>query len=179
MLEVPMHAVLERLHLDHAHALRVLRWMETEFDLLAAGQHTDLRLIEDAMAYVLDYADVFHHPNEDAIFQRLQARDESLGDLLTELVNEHRALAIAGDALRTAAAGTDTEAIVTLGRAYAEALSRHMEVEEGAVLPLVDQIFDSGDWAAVARGVVHTDDPLFGRRIESRFESLYGRLQED
>jgi hemerythrin-like domain-containing protein len=178
MPETPMHAVLKRLHLDHAHALRVLRWMDTEFDLLEAGQHTDLCLIEDAMAYILDYADVFHHPNEDAIFERLQARDESLGDLLTELGNEHRELAAKGDALRVAAGGSDTSAIVTLGRAYTEALSRHMEVEEGAVLPLVDQIFDTADWAAVARGVVHTDDPLFGHRIESRFESLYGRLPE-
>ena len=179
-----MHAALDRLYLDHDNAARVLRWMGTEFDRLRAGNEADFQLIGDAMAYILDYAELFHHPNEDVMFARLEARDASLADLLAELAREHVELAEQGAELRLVVAGgeraceLDVDMVSNLGQAYTVSFHRHMDVEEGSVLPLVDQIFESADWQAVARRLVHMDDPLFGRRMPSRFRALRGRLQQ-
>lgn len=179
-----MHAALDRLYLDHDNAARVLAWMSAEFDRLRAGNEADFRLIGDAMAYVLDYAELFHHPNEDVMFDRLEARDASLTELLLELAREHVELAEQGAELRLVVSGIertnelDVDMVSNLGQAYTASFHRHMEVEEGSVLPLVDQIFDSADWQAIARRLVHMDDPLFGRRMPSRFQALRSRLQQ-
>jgi hemerythrin-like domain-containing protein len=179
-----MHAALDRLYLDHDNAARVLTWMGAEFDRLRAGNEADFQLIGDAMAYVLDYAELFHHPNEDVMFDRLEARDASLAELLVELAREHVELAEQGAELRRVVSGAgrtselDVDMVSNLGQAYTVSFHRHMEVEEGSVLPLMDQIFDSADWQAIARRLVHMDDPLFGRRMSSRFKALRTRLQQ-
>ncbi len=179
-----MHAALDRLYLDHDNAARVLRWMGAEFDRLRAGNEADFQLIGDAMAYILDYAELFHHPNEDVIFKRLVARDASLADLLAELVREHVELAERGAELRLAVAWAertcefDVDMVSNLGQAYTVCFHRHMEVEEGSVLPLVDQIFESADWQTIARRLVHMEDPLFGRSMPSRFQALRSRLHQ-
>ncbi len=69
---------------------------------------------------------------------------------------------------------TSWPAVAGNARLYAERLRHNMAVEELALFPLAEEVFDDEDWAAMVTALPRPApaDPLFVSQTEQRFAEL-------
>lgn len=152
-------------HADHMRFARLLDALEQEVARFHAADTPDYERMRDIVLWLRHYADGVHHPREDAAFERLVRHDPSLALPVNRLLQEHRVIAHAGEALldqlENAANGGfarrgDLEAAAATYLVYYRS---HLETEETHILPRAAALLDRKDWAAVAAVV-----PLEGSR---------------
>lgn len=177
------HRLLERLHADHVNMAGVMRVMSEELDRLEAGEAADYELLDDALRYIAGYSDVHHHPVEDVVYDELaNAAPEAAADL-GRIVEQHEKLIRQGQELQAAVAAVEEAAIVRrdrlveAGRAYLDALGRHMHIEEETLFPLAAEHMSADSWGRVESNLRLPPDPLFGPKPETEFEVLLGRIR--
>jgi len=143
-------------HADHVRFARLLDALEKEVAVFHGGDTPDYERMRDIVLWLRHYADGVHHPREDAAFERMVRRDPSLALPVNRLLQEHRVIAHAGEALlvqlENAAAGgfarrADLEAAAATFLVY---YRNHMNTEESHMLPRAAQLLNAEDWAAVA-----------------------------
>ncbi|VFN03963.1 MAG: Hemerythrin HHE cation binding domain-containing protein [Candidatus Kentron sp. G] len=127
-----------------------------------------------------NYPDLFHHPKEDILFQRVTKRDESANSIVAELVQDHHALADQGKALFDLLHALIHEHPVERGtleakaREYILTLRTHMNLEEGTLLPMAKKVLHEEDWSEIEGIMGNRDDPLFGENIvQAEYLALY------
>jgi hemerythrin-like domain-containing protein len=152
----PMTDPIAAWHADHARFARLLDALESEVACFHGGETPDYERMRDVVLWLRQYADVVHHPLEDAAFERLVRRDPSLALPVARLQQEHRVIAHAGEALLgqldNAASGgfaprADLEAAAATFLVY---YRNHLATEESKVLPRAGELLGPEDWAAVA-----------------------------
>ena len=89
------HIILQ-LQKDHLNAAKLLDLLEAQIGTLHDGETPDYLLMFDVMCYMRHYPDLFHHPKEDLIFEKLKERDPSVRPIVDNLMEEHKALAEKG-----------------------------------------------------------------------------------
>ncbi len=113
-------------------------------------------LMLDIVSYLKEQSDRFHHPREDAAFVRMVQHDPTLRLPINRLLQEHRAIAVAGDELTTHLNEVIVENVVeraTVESAVALYLSyyrHHLATEENEILPRAANLMTAQDWATVA-----------------------------
>lgn len=151
-----MSELIEAWHADHMRFVRLLDALEQEVARFHAGDTPDYERMRDIVLWLRHYADGVHHPREDAAFQRLVRHDPSLALPVNRLLQEHRVIAHAGEALleqlEHAASGgfarrADLEAAAATYLVYYRS---HLEVEERQILPRAAALLGREDWTAVA-----------------------------
>jgi len=178
-----MMGVMGELHRDHVHFARLLTILDDEVEMIHEEGPPDYQLALDIMHYMTQYPDLFHHPREDVVFERMLLRDPSLSTVLGALVQDHKKLAVIGLRFHDALAGVLEGAIMSReeinreGCEYLTAMRQHMDVEEGEVFPLAEKLLGDRDWAAVDEAMGRREDPLFGSVVELRFADLFEYLK--
>src|SRR5262250_2873389 len=100
---LPMSLILPRLRQDHANLQRLLVILNRQIAVLDRRERPDWDIIEGVVEYLLTYPDLRHHPLEDQMLRRLQAKDPSAAEPFLGLYAEHREQS---QALRRIAAAT-------------------------------------------------------------------------
>lgn len=146
-------------HSDHVRFARLLDLLDAEVARFHAGESPDYDRMHDIVQWLREYSDTLHHPREDVAFERMAARDPALALQINRLLQEHRVIAHAGEALLElldgAAGGTtmprtDIEAAAATYLVY---YRNHMATEEREMLPRAARLLGDADWAAVAAAV--------------------------
>ena len=83
-------------HAGHANFSRLLNVLDEQVAEFHNAQGPVFGLMLDIVSYLREFADRFHHPREDAAFMRLVMRDPTLRLPIKRLLQEHRAIAVAG-----------------------------------------------------------------------------------
>jgi hemerythrin-like domain-containing protein len=152
----PMVDPISAWHADHVRFARLLDALEKEVVVFHDGGAPDYERMRDIVLWLRHYADGVHHPREDAAFERMARRDPSLALPVNRLLQEHRVIGHAGEALllqlENAAAGgfarrADLEVAAATFLVY---YRNHLNTEEAHVLPRAAQLLGAEDWAAVA-----------------------------
>ncbi len=174
--------ILEQLQADHRHLARLLFVLQAEVDRLHApdGEPMNLEMIIDALDYLQDYPQQCHHPTEDAAYERLLEKPLSASQrgMIDRIEREHGSLEVlvkdlAAEFGRVAQnAVVPAETLHSKTSHYVQALYAHLRAEENGLFPLMRDLFDAADWAAVARKLADRSDPLFGAH-KSSFDRLY------
>jgi hemerythrin-like domain-containing protein len=146
-------------HADHVRFARLLDLLEQELTRFHAGATPDYDRMHDIVQWLREYSDTAHHPREDVAFTRMVAREPSLQLQVSRLLQEHRVIANAGQALVELLDGAAGGA--TMPRADIEAAAdtylvyyrTHMATEEREMLPRAEKLLGDADWAAVAAAV--------------------------
>src|SRR6476620_11823576 len=99
MREVTMQYTIMLWHVDHVNFARLLNLLEGEVDLLHDAGSPHYQLMLDIMYYMTHYSAVLHHPKEDLVFARLNARDENGGGMLRKEQLSHPQLGAMGAAI--------------------------------------------------------------------------------
>ena len=178
-----MPELLDQLNADHERLATVLVIFESELDKWIAGENPDHSTLEACLHYCTNYCDLCHHPREDLIFERMQARDTaSIESMPGDLIEAHRALTDltrwlqrrVHDALRdVGACPKDVEELAT---EFVAEYRKHMRWEDESVFPAAERVLTASDWKAMKRRVDDRDDPVFGPIVTSSYSRLYDRI---
>ncbi len=179
-----MPATLDALIQDHCNMGRLLGAFERQLQVFREAGKPDYELMQSALEYFLDYPDKIHHPKEDLVWARLVERDSAavagMGDLAVlheELSALTHSIAYALKlVLQDASASRDW--VGTSARNFLNAYRKHMEIEEALFFPLADKALSDADWREIDARIGSTEDPLFARRDELRFESLRKYIED-
>ena len=177
-----MSKILRRLHEDHANLWRILAILEHQIAVMDRGDRPDLDIVQGSIEYFLTYPDLRHHPLENRVLMRLQAKDPRAAEPFTGLEAEHREQS---ETLRHIAAVTfqvlQDPAMIRQGyvgmlRSFVIAQRDHVRREEESFFPAAERILDETDWAKLDKEVPAMVDPLFDDRTERRFSTLRNEL---
>jgi hemerythrin-like domain-containing protein len=177
-----MSRVITVLQKDHQNVMVLLRLLDPLASDLTAGTPASFVPILDVMNYMTRYSDLFHHPMEELIFNKLMERDDSAASLVAALTLEHKILAEKGGQLlhsvRNVVNGFEPHegALAPECRDYVARLRGHMSREEAELFPLASKRLSNDDWGAIERGLVAREDPLFGAGREAEYAALYDHI---
>ena len=177
-----MPKAIEQLQLDHRNMTRLLNLLREELDAYRGGRTPDFDLLNSVMEYTLHYPDMFHHPRENLIYQRMVKRDPIAKSRVGDLLKEHAHL---GDLTRKLAAAIknvsrDSEILRTWFESvvedYLTSSYRHIAAEEQAFFPQAVLTLQQEDWDEIDAEVTAKEDPLFGGKIAKEYRALYERI---
>jgi hemerythrin-like domain-containing protein len=172
-------------HGEHMRFSHMLDFLERQMTAFHAGKDPNYELMRDVILYLHDYGDRLHHPREDAAFARLVLRDPEFQAQVNQLLQEHRAISVAGEALLELIEQILEDA--TIERAKVEAAAalylvyfrNHLAAEEREVLPRAAKVLTPEDWADVAAAVSLIPDPVFGDDVVAQYRELRGWIARE
>ena len=176
----PEHtAMMTTLLAEHRHMATMLKVLEKQLDLIEADGNINKNVVYETLYYMTEYPDRFHHPREDAIFQRAAQLSARLADDVDTLQRDHDKMGNSGKKALQAVVEWrqgkhDTNKLVKTGRAYIADLYRHMEVEEEVVFPKIEATLSPWDWRELAADdtLLPAADPVFGPRVGREFRNV-------
>jgi nucleotide-binding universal stress UspA family protein/hemerythrin-like domain-containing protein len=169
---------------EHSSIAVVMRGM---LDLLkqasGPGEILDLRSIEAMLTYMQDFPLQLHHPKEERYIHRwLRERAPESEKVLLELeaqhLREHSLVDEAVKCVSNAKAGNlaALDALEPQINALAEAIWKHMQLEESVILPMARLHFLDTDWQEIAVAFESNKDPSFGEYPATEFRRLFTRI---
>ena len=173
-----MTDVLDAIYEDHANMAKMLDALERQLQVFDAGETPDYDIVRGVVDYCLDYPDLYHHPKEDLVFERLEAVDPEAAAKVGDLPGAHAELAALARRFRDAVEAVLGDLEVPRGRfdetlrAFLDATRRHMALEESAFLPAARRALSAADLAEIDARLGPRGDPLFGAPSEERFAAL-------
>ena len=161
-----MADLIEVWHAEHANFSRLLDVLDEQVGEFRDGRGPVFGLMLDIVSYMREFGDALHHPREDAAFARLVIREPALRLPINRLLQEHRAIAIAGEEfvnrLNEAIVGNVTmRATVEAAAAlYLTYFRHHLATEDREILPRAASLLGPHDWSFVGNAVPSIPDPL-------------------
>jgi hemerythrin-like domain-containing protein len=179
-----MSETMRRLRQDHANLSRLLTALERQVTAMQDGAKVDWDILQRILEYCLTYPDLYHHPLEDQILDRLRSKDPVAAAPFTSLEAEHRELSAS---LRRVAAATmqvmqeaelPREWFVEIVRKFVDAQRDHIRREDSAFYPAAERVLVAVDWADLDGGLSGLPvDPLFGRPTNRQYLSLLSDIK--
>jgi hemerythrin-like domain-containing protein len=175
-------SILGELRQDHKNMTRLLGLLERESNRIEAEQAADFELMQDVMHYMTVYPDAVHHPKEDRIYAELKKVRPELAAGFSRITHDHRAIAEQGLRLRNdidliqAGAMVKRKTVVRDALHYANTLRNHMQWEELDLFRRIEEMIRSGHKKLDTDDFPVAADPVFGVRLERRFERLFKKI---
>ncbi|KXF79642.1 hemerythrin domain-containing protein [Enterovibrio coralii] len=171
------------IHKDHNNISKLLKLLTQKLTAIKSEKPVNYSLIRDAVLYLQEHAEKYHHPKEDLIYHfyidkykdaeavaRLDAEHDSLASLTAEFADTVDMILM--------------DAVIPLDL-FAEKLNRfvvsqreHLELEERDILPLIEKQLSTEDWAYLqSQWDDELSDPLFGDTVSDKFVELAAALK--
>lgn len=177
-----MTHLLERLHYDHLHLVRLLDLLERLLDMFHEGTEPDYELMCEMLEYMEQYADQVHHPTENLIFERMRTYDDGQQQVIDVLTNQHGVLGDINRQFRASLEGIiqgevlRRDLVEAHGRDLIQTLRAHLSLEDEEAFPLARKLLTDDDWTELQEQALKVSDPVFGDRDADRFQALYQHL---
>lgn len=162
--------IIEFLCQEHRNIEKLLRVLERELDLFGRGERPDYEVIRAVVAYFEVYPDVYHHPQEDLVFQKLKTRNPAVAAGVGDLAGEHRSGA---KRLRRVAQAVQSvlmdqeisrQTVDGIVRDFIVDERHHMRMEERVFFPAAIKALQPQDWVEIASTLTDQKDPLFNAK---------------
>jgi len=181
-----MHRIMLELHQDHIHLSRLLKMLIRHVIVLQNDGDPDFEMMIDIVEYIRHYSDSHHHPKEDQVYKVFKEKTDQATHIVDGLLDEHHkipAVTIAFQQLLNAALNGSiiisrdelSERITN----FIDIQMNHLNIEEEKLFPLINKLMTDSDWAKVETQIKEENDPLFGSRVEERYEDLHKRVESD
>jgi hemerythrin-like domain-containing protein len=173
-----MTAIMETLHDDHKNIRKILEVLERQCNILADGGITNYDLLEEIVEYCLAYPDIYHHPKEDAVYERLRSQSPEVTRELGALREQHHELQQLtrrlGDTVRELEGEVvmSREPVVQLMHDFIDFYREHIEWEETAFFPAAEQHLAAEDWEQLDRYFGPEQDPLFASTVKDQYLAI-------
>jgi hemerythrin-like domain-containing protein len=170
--------IIDLLRQEHRNIEKLLLVLERELDVFARGDRPDYEVIEAVIAYFQVYPDVYHHPLENLVFERLRVRDPATAENIGDLAGEHR---VGSERLRRVAHAIEgvladrellRQDISDIIRDFIEHERRHIAMEDRDFFPAAVKVLQPQDWADITSRSTDQKDPLFSEIVEERFDAV-------
>ncbi len=175
--------VLREEHDVIEHLLHVLRAMAARAD---RGESLVTSDVDDVLEVVVNFADKCHHAKEEkALFPRLiRASPKEGGDLVRALEGDHAAGRKLVAAIRSEAAGLDSQSVRSRAafakdaRSYVTLLTQHIDTETERLLPFMDRVLPERERAALAAEFDRIEREETGAGLHEKYEGTIHRLAD-
>lgn len=180
-----MSTRIEIWHQDHANFSRLLTLLEAQIRLFHEDAAPNYELMLDVMYYMTHYPDLFHHPKEDVVFEKVKKLDRGAHRIVDELLRQHVVLRESGAKLLQNLDGVVADAMLAKtsieapGQTYIAYFRSHMEKEESEIFPLASKLLSDEDWRALDAAEPLPTDPLFGETVQKRYQSLHQHIARE
>lgn len=177
-----MSRVLEALRNDHRNYSRLLALLKSDIDILQHSEDPDFIRLYDIMNYMTNYPDVSHHPVEEIIFAALEPKAPGSTEQIKQQNSEHHQINKLGMSLKeklqhvTSGSIVSRDSIINAANDYYQLLINHINIEEGQLFPIVENVFTKEDWSLLDLQINDLEDPLFGDAVQEQFTNLYARI---
>ena len=170
--------IIERLSREHRNIEKLLAVLERELEIFDRGDRPDYEVIRAIISYFQVYPDVYHHPQEDLVFAKLEIRDPTAAAKLGDLAREHQRGA---ERLRRVAKAVDSvladrellrQNVDAIVRDFIEHERHHIVMEDRDFFPAALKALTPQDWAEIASALTGHKDPLFNDVAEEKFDTL-------
>ncbi|WP_034833528.1 hemerythrin domain-containing protein [Endozoicomonas numazuensis] len=178
-----MSLLIDRLVKDHEQLLRLLDCLDHEVSgYRDDSQHTPkVWLILDALDYLHNYPDSFHHPLESRLLSRLRPRltDADQRAAIEEVEAEHEEIHQLTTSLIDRFSALTMDQIIPINQLladyqkYVELQRAHIQKENRVLIPAMKTILTEEDFKLVNETLKDTPDPLFGSHVWESYENLY------
>ncbi len=168
--------IIKHLTQEHRNIEKLLLVLEQELNVFDRGERPDYEVFWAVIAYFQVYPEVYHHPQEDLVFQKLKACEPALAAKIGDLAAEHQSGA---SCLRRAAHAIETVLmdqevprlrVDSAVREFIMNQRRHIAMEESEFFPAAVKALKAQDWAEIGSAGLTGKDPLFDEAAEMRFE---------
>ena len=168
---------------EHRYVTRMLVLMEEEIEHLNAGEEPDFACMESILNYIIHYPDRYHHPKEELIFDRMEARaDKKTLATIRRLRMGHGQVTDMGQALyhevlavKASRSKTRRKALASHAKKYVTGLRDHIALEENEIFEPAITLLTEADWRAVDRAIKPIIDPVFGEKKDHKYKDLFQR----
>jgi hemerythrin-like domain-containing protein len=170
--------IIDFLRQEHRNIEKLLLVLEQELSVFDRGERPDYEVIRAVIAYFEVYPDAYHHPQEDMVFKKLNARDPAAAANIGDLAAEHRSGA---KRLRRVAQAVESvlmdrevlrHTVDDIIRDFIVHERRHIAMEERDFFPAAVKALQPQDWAEIASRLTDQKDPLFSEIVEERFDAV-------
>ena len=174
--------VIERLRQEHRNIEMLLTILERELGIFDRGGRPDYEVIRAVISYFELYPAVYHHPQEEVVFDKLKTRDPAAAARIGNLALEHQKGA---ESLRRFAHAVDNvladreiprENVDHVVRDFIEQERHHMMMEDRDFFPAALKALQPQDWTEIASAMGSHEDPLFSEAAEETFDELRARI---
>ena len=174
--------IIERLSQEHRNIEKLLAVLERELEIFDRGDRPDYEVIRAVISYFELYPEVYHHPQEDLVFAKLEIRDPAAAAKVGNLALEHQKGA---ERLRRVAQAVDSvladreilrEDVGIIVRDFIEHERRHIMMEDRDFFPAALNALEPQDWTEIASAMTAHEDPLFSEAAEEIFDALRARI---
>ncbi|RRJ82481.1 hemerythrin domain-containing protein [Aestuariirhabdus litorea] len=180
-----MQQLIARLITDHKHLERVLGYLRREMYSFSGGDDPpNMGLILDAMEYIQNYPEAFHHPLEERIYEQMvpHIEDAELKTMLQRIGVQHQQLQQASSRLQADFHAVANDQAVPVERlladfkAYDELIAEHMACENRYLIPAIERYLSPQALEQIRIELDARPDPLFGGQLMAQYEELYRYL---
>jgi hemerythrin-like domain-containing protein len=175
--------IIDLLRREHRNIEKLLLVLEKELNVFDRGEQPDYEVIRAVVAYFEVYPEVYHHPQEDVVFRKLQARDPAAAAVIGDLAGEHRRGA---ERLRQVSQAIEAvladriiprQTVDSIIRDFIGRERQHMAMEERDFFPAAIKALQPKDWAEIASTLAEPErDPLFSETVEQRFDVVRNHI---
>lgn len=168
-----MSEALQIIKQEHRNLFRVVHLME---QVMREQEEPDRALLGHIIEYIETFTDRYHHPKEDRyLFKALRARNPSADAIIEELEAEHDNCPATLTSLKAALDRWDKEGTAEAKARFEDQVHqylrfqmKHMQKEEGIILPMAHSCLTTEDWAPIDAAFRDNDDPIFGPGARAR-----------
>lgn len=177
-----MTRIIELLRDEHRDIEKLLVVLEDELKVFDRQERPDYEIIQAVVSYFQDYPDCCHHPKENIIFEKLQARDpilsKRIGDVEAEHQQESRRLERLSNIVRNVLLDREIlrQTFDDVVLDFIEHQRVHMAMEERLLFPAAVSALRPEDWTEIDLKWSDKKDSLFSVAIEERCQSLRDRI---
>jgi hemerythrin-like domain-containing protein len=170
--------IIDVLRQEHRNIEKLLLILEQELSVFDRAERPDYEVIGAIIAYFEVYPNIYHHPQEDMVFEKLKARDPAAAANIGDLAAEHQSGA---ERLRRVAQAVQSvlmdrevmrHTVDEIIRDFIVHERRHIAMEERDFLPAAVKALQPQDWEEIASRLADQKDPLFSETIEERFDAV-------
>jgi hemerythrin-like domain-containing protein len=179
-----MIEIIEILRQEHRNIEKLLGVLERELGVFDRGDRPDYEVVLAVIDYFKDYPDTCHHPKEDIIVKKFNARDPVAAATIGDLEGEHREgarrLRRVAQAVESVLSDQDLlrQTIDDIIRDFINHERQHMAMEERVVFPAVINALLPEDWAGITLQLADRYGPLSEPDFEEKFSTLRRNILE-
>jgi hemerythrin-like domain-containing protein len=170
-------------HINLTRLLETLRYEVADYDQEDWYQ-PQLPVIRGALDYIRVYAEVFHHPLEEHVFDYLLERNILDRNLVTTIVSQHDELEIATEQLQEQFDELSEDVSVPIDELkeslqdYLRLQLNHLAAENEKIFPAISEL-DKEAWSEITRKMAIHHTPLFCNELDQdRYTTLIQSLIE-
>ncbi len=180
-----MARIMNDLREEHESFGKLFEILERQLEIFQDSEKPDYDLIGDVIDLLFHFPHRYHHPKEDAIFEKLARRDPSVASGLPDLEREHGELR---DLSQQFASKIESvllevemprEEVIKKLRELAGFQRRHMQMEENIFLPAALKSLTPEDWEELDARAGDPNDPAFGAKAKSEFLARYEKILQN